>query len=380
MNTLTRNSHYHDSALRQAWSIWKRRKWLAILAFIAPFSAAVSLVAGMPELYGAETTILVRQDTLSMSDAPVDTFEARLQSINEELLSRSRLQELIVHFDLYPDLRQSASSEQVVERMRRDIRLKQKKIDSSWGRSATVAFTLGYQSWDAQTAAEVTNALAAFYVEENERRRLRQEDIAVTSASAATGAATKLAELQRELTELRANYSEQYPDISRVKAEIAALKRQQAARKDITAFAAAADSAIPGKPEGRTPVSQHPGQQQFLILDPAVTPEDPFAPNRFRLMFMALILSAGFAGVVVLLIEQFDTSFHQRGDLWSYSNLPILASIPHILTRGDLWRRRLRYTCIGVLAMCGIVLLVQASHVLGQNAEQLVWMLARRGV
>src|SRR5688500_10040189 len=118
------NSNYHDSALRLGGVVWRRRKWLAIVAFIVPLAAAVSLITAMPDLYRAKTTILVRQE-LVVDPTTVPTageLEARLQLISEQVLSRGRLEELIKRFDLYPRMRERASSEQVIERMRHDIR------------------------------------------------------------------------------------------------------------------------------------------------------------------------------------------------------------------------------------------------------------------
>jgi uncharacterized protein involved in exopolysaccharide biosynthesis len=362
MNTSTRHNQYHEPAFRQLWQIWKRRKWVALLAFIAPFSAAAGLIAGMPELYRATATILVRQDALMDDSAPGGALEVRLQSISEEILSRSRLQELIEGFDLYANMRLRASFEQVVERMRRDIRFTQKKIDSQWGGGATVAFTLSYQSWDPQTAAKVANTLARLYVEENEQRRPNRDNVAATAA----GVDAKLAELKRKLEELRAGFSENYPDIIQLKAEITALERQR--------------SASSHPPKRANGAQENHSEQQFRIIDSAVPPEEPFAPSQIRLVLMALILALGFSGVIVLLVEQFDTSFHQRGELWYYTNLPIMASIPRVLTRSDVWRRRLLFTLLGILAASGLVFLVQTSHELGRGAQQVVWILAQRAV
>src|SRR5207245_5209452 len=100
-------------------------------------------------------------------------LEARLQTISEEILSRSRLQELVNRFDLYPDLRHTASAEVVVAQMRRDIAMDAKGMDQG-GRGATIAFTLSYRARDPQTAATVANTLASFYVEEDLKMRERQ--------------------------------------------------------------------------------------------------------------------------------------------------------------------------------------------------------------
>lgn len=389
--TQQQNSKYQDSAFRLGGAVWRRRKWLAILAFIAPFAAAVSLIASMPNLYRAKTTILVRQELVdpAAGTAPAVELEARLQLISEQILSRSRLEQLIERFDLYPALRKKpVSSEQLIERMRRDIRFERRQVELRGGDGATVAFSLSYQGWDPQVAADVVNALAAFYVQENEKIR--------SSRTQTPRGIDLLAQMQQDLMELRMRYNENYPDIVQLKAEIATLQRlrqQEAARagsmsaaeagelrERIAEAEASSQSARPALPRGaaREAAAETP-REQFMVLDPAIAPVLPVAPNRIRLLFMALVLALCIAGGSVLLAEQLDTSFHRRDDLWGFTNVPILASIPRIVTRADIWLRRLRFGLISIVTVTGLALLVRASWFLGQNGDQLVWLLAQRG-
>lgn len=382
-----KNGKYQDSAFNLGSAVWRRRKWLAILAFIAPFAAAVSLIAAMPNLYRAKATVLVRQDPVdpAAGAASAVDLEARLQLINEQILSRSRLEGLIERFDLYPALRKKpVSSEQLIERMRRDIRLERKQVELRSGDGATVAFTISYQGWDPQVTANVVNALASFYVQENERiRRSRAET---------PRGVDMLGQLQQDLMELRTRFNENYPDIVQLKAEIATLQRlrqQEAARAAAQAGVEAGEQSE--RPDSaasratRPAAARAPGQEaagpreQFLILDSAIAPMVPVAPNRIRLLFMALVFALGISLASVLLAEQLDTSFHRRDDLWGFTNVPILASIPRIVTRADIWLRRLRRGLVGALAVAGLALLVRASWFVGQNGDQLVWILAQRG-
>ncbi|HEY3488439.1 MAG TPA: hypothetical protein VGL10_10270 [Gammaproteobacteria bacterium] len=362
------NNTRNDSALRLGRAIWSRRKWLAILAFVAPFAAVVSLVVAMPDLYRAKATILVQQEpTAAAAMSPAaGAFEARLQGISEQILSRSRLEYLIKRFDLYPELRQHASPEQVLERMRRDIQLERKKVEVSWGPETTVAFTLSYQGWEPQTLAKVVNTLASFYVEENEKLRPRQILGNINGDDA-------FLQLKQELAELRSRFNDNYPDIIQLKAEIAALEnlQREAVRRGMSA-AQTLNTTGSQSPTGKV-------EQQFWILDAAVPPKEAVAPSRARLIIMGLILALGIAGITVLLAEQFDTSFHRLDELWAFTNMPVLASIPRIVTWGDSWRRGLHFSFVSVLTLLGLALLIRAGYFIGQNGEQLVWMLAQRG-
>lgn len=162
--------------IQEAWAVWNRRKWLAILVFAAPFTAAVGLTIFLPNIYRSTATILVERQQVPetfVRATVTSELETRLHTISQEILSRSRLEDLITRFGLYADLRREASSEAVIERMRRDIQLDLKGAGPRT-RGETIAFTISYRGDNPQTVAALTNTLASFYVEENLKVRERQ--------------------------------------------------------------------------------------------------------------------------------------------------------------------------------------------------------------
>src|SRR5438874_5702531 len=166
------------SGVEMAKSIWARRKWLAIVVFTVTFVTALSLITFMPGLYRSTATILVdrQQDPETMIRTTVTSaLETRLHTISQEILSRSRLDALIRQFNLYADLRRRVPLEEVIERMRKDIKLELRSVEQTEDRrGATVAFALSYQGRNPETVARVANTLASFYIEENLKARERQ--------------------------------------------------------------------------------------------------------------------------------------------------------------------------------------------------------------
>jgi len=159
-------------------SIWARRKWLAVLVFLAPVTVAVSVAIFLPEVYQATATVLVDRQQVPESvvrPTVTSTLETRLQTINQEILSRSRLEALISRFGLYGEARKKLAPDDVIARMRQDIKLEIKGVEIK-GREqeATVAFAISYRGSDPNTVAMVTNTLASFYIEENMKVRERQ--------------------------------------------------------------------------------------------------------------------------------------------------------------------------------------------------------------
>ena len=101
--------------------------------------------------------------------------------------------------------------------------------------------------------------------------------------------------------------------------------------------------------------------EQFQVVDPANLPLAPLKPNRPMILLGGLI--AGIIGGLGLafLWDLLDRSFKNGDDLTSFVDLPLLATIPAIATRGAVLERRraqglLGVSTIGVL-LIGLVLI-----------------------
>src|SRR5438552_2237616 len=131
----TRNTTGLDLLL----AVWSRRKWLAILVFLVPFACTSSLARALPDLYRSTATLLVERPQVAetfVKSSVTSEQETQLQTISQEILSRSQLQDLITQFNLYAEFRKKATPEEAVERMRRDIRMEFKGADTQFGRGA----------------------------------------------------------------------------------------------------------------------------------------------------------------------------------------------------------------------------------------------------
>jgi len=268
------------------------------------------------------------------------------------------------------------------------------------------------------------------------------------AASSPNATAARLIQLNQELTELRTRFSEKFPDVIRVQAEIAALEKRLNSAKRDKKPGKDAEAAAPVSPyvlqlrqavgeadleikslkaeasglrrsianyqqrvelaprrelefqllardyeatrelyhsllkrhgEAQMAESMEQGQkgEQFRIIEPATIPEQPARPNRARLIFLGLLLSLGLAAGVALLAEQLDTSFHTVDDLRAFSRVPVLVSIPSILTAADLRQKRWRF-CLGATAVgLGLALIVGSSYGFATGRIPLVGEFAR---
>ncbi|RPH98447.1 MAG: hypothetical protein EHM68_04415, partial [Lysobacterales bacterium] len=157
---------------------WRRRKWLLIVCFLSVFTVAVCLIAALPPLHRASTTILFTQDDIAESllkTGATNELELRLGAVQQAVMSRTQLQEVIDAFDLYAPMKGGASPESIINRFRKDIRIDQQaSTEPQWGQHSTYAITISYQDWNPERVAPVANELAARFKAENERIRTGQ--------------------------------------------------------------------------------------------------------------------------------------------------------------------------------------------------------------
>jgi hypothetical protein len=113
------------------------------------------------------------------------------------------------------------------------------------------------------------------------------------------------------------------------------------------------------------------------MLEAAIPPEGPSAPNRLRLLLMGLLLAVAAGGAAVVAAEQMDTSFHTVDDLREFTGIPVLATIPQI---GRNPRRGYLRMALGTAsAVAAIVLIGSLSAYYANGNETLVRLLQRAG-
>jgi polysaccharide chain length determinant protein (PEP-CTERM system associated) len=529
----------NDSLMYRVLEIARRRALLAAAVFTAVLAAAVAFAMYLPDLYRATALVLVeRPVSESIVRAPVSgELESRLYVIKQEILSRDRLIQLIERFNLYPELRARKSVEEVLTQARNDIAVQPAGPEQLSGRFKTVSFTLTYTGDTRESVAEVTNAVAAFYVQQNEQMRsgeatrtsaflreqlaeaktqlTRQESamrdfttrytgelpqqVGVNLATlerlntqlrlngeqqiriieqrdklldglrdpnviarAAAGSSEvspeslerlkKIEEVKQQLSQAETQFTERHPDVVRLREQLAVMERDHKVadtedarkREEETARAAAAtiDPAAPtpqirrrtlenldgelaklraeetairqtiGSFEAR--LESSPQRQQdyalitrdynaskdlydsllkrydeaqltasmeteragesFRVLEPALPPEGPTAPNRLRLLLMGLLLAAAAAGAAVLIREQFDTGFHTVDEIREFTSVPVLVSIPPIGPAP--FGRRLKMAFATVTTIALIALVATSAAYLANGNAQLVRLIA----
>lgn len=149
-----------------------RHRGLALVAALAVLSASVPFILALPPLYRASATVLIESPGPGpgAGQGSADT-EARLQTIKQEALTRTRLLGLVERFNLYPAIRDRVPPEVLMQLLQKDIIVDVKSTPQS---SSAVALVLSYLGRDPQTVAAVANTLASYYVTRNDSIRTQQ--------------------------------------------------------------------------------------------------------------------------------------------------------------------------------------------------------------
>ena len=175
-----------------------------------------------------------------------------------------------------------------------------------------------------------------------------------------------LREEEKALRQAVATYQRRVDNTPRREQEFQELSRDYKTMKELY------NTLLQRHQEALVAASMEQGQKgdQFRLLDQAIPSTRPAAPNRLRLIFIGLILSMGLAGGTVGLIEHRDTSFHAVNELRTFTKVPVLVSIPQIVTKKDISRRRWQFC----LALLGLAILFGTTYHIAQGNEQMVWM------
>jgi succinoglycan biosynthesis transport protein ExoP len=162
--------------------IVKRRKWGIILPALIVFIIAAIVALVLPPIYKSTSTILIEEQEIPreyVTTTVTSYAEQRLQTINQRVMSSTKLLEIINRFNLYADLKGKWTVEEIVDKMRKDIKfetISANVIDRRTGNptAATIAFSLSYEGKNPTVVQQIANVLASLYLEENLRVREQQ--------------------------------------------------------------------------------------------------------------------------------------------------------------------------------------------------------------
>jgi uncharacterized protein involved in exopolysaccharide biosynthesis len=166
--------------------ILKNRKKCLVIPALVVLVIAVLVAVLLPSIYESSSTILIEEQQIPQEfvKSTVTGFaDQRIQSLTQQILSRVKLWEIIQQFNLYPELRGKLTREEIIEKMRDNIKLdtiSAEIADKKGGRrptqtaAVTIAFSIAYRGKNPGTVQKVSGTLASLYLEQNLKTREAQ--------------------------------------------------------------------------------------------------------------------------------------------------------------------------------------------------------------
>jgi polysaccharide chain length determinant protein (PEP-CTERM system associated) len=158
------------------------KRWWWILPLTTIFCGAAGILAAMvlPKKYTSQTMVLVESPTVSaklVEPVITEDLSRRLSSMQEQILSNSRLQPIIEKFGLYPNMRGKAHMEDLVDRLRSSVKVTPLEPMAGTQNRQIPGFYVSVTFNDGQLAQQICTEITSMFMEQNARdRQLQTKD------------------------------------------------------------------------------------------------------------------------------------------------------------------------------------------------------------
>jgi len=212
-----------------------RRRWPGMLvALLVGFAATAGISLTVKPTFIANAVLLVSSQQIPEEFVRPTVRDDSLERMNAmvgSILSKSNLSRLIERFDLYAPLRERLSMSDIVEIMRKRVKI-DLLPDVNPGRDSDSAsrYSISFVADDPKVAAEVANNLASFFAESSIERREQQARLTTDFLRRQLDAADRdLREQERLIREFKEKYRGELPD--ELEANLRKLEQLQSQRQ-----------------------------------------------------------------------------------------------------------------------------------------------------
>jgi len=197
-------------------AILRRHKPVLLTCLVAFPVLGLALSFVLPKEYTSQTIVLVQQPAVPdkyVTEIDSGDLKQRLTSLQEQILSRTKLEEIINKFQLYPNDRGSVPMDALVERLRKKIVVTPVKPMPETNSTQLPGFTIKVSNRDPALAQKLSSEVTSMFMEEN--RRVRGEQAQGTTmflTKELEDAKVKLDERDAKLAAFKSRYIGELPD------------------------------------------------------------------------------------------------------------------------------------------------------------------------
>jgi len=165
--------------IRQYLEIALRRKWYIIIPLVCSLVISFGVYKYLPKVYKATTLVLVQPQKIPeayVQPTVTDSIAGRINTISQEILSRTRLEKVIQELNLYPGLLKERPMEEIIQTMRKNIEVKVPQNTRRDRDRMQNSFSISFLGEEPSTVMMVANKLASLFIEENMKVRESQAE------------------------------------------------------------------------------------------------------------------------------------------------------------------------------------------------------------
>jgi len=179
-----------------------KHRWLLIIPFCIAMAVGMGLTIKLPKIYEASTLILImpqRVPSNFVQSIVTSDIDSRINTISQQILSRSNLKKVMEEFDLFSDPKYS---DMFLEDKYADLRERiNVEVNRADRRKEADAFSISFKGPEPKTVMAVTNRLAGSFIDEN--LKVREAQAMGTSDFLAAELITKRKRLEEVEQKLR---------------------------------------------------------------------------------------------------------------------------------------------------------------------------------
>ncbi len=363
----------HELDIKHYLRLVMKRRYFFVIAAVFIITAVVAAAYLIPPMYEAKTVVSIEKsflDNIIKNIGGARVIEDKATALSTVMKSRTLVFKVISDLGVDVQRKSEAAVEDLIKRTqdRTQILLEFSKA----ARSDVDFFTVSFRDRDPRYARDYVNNVVSKYIEESVgskreesfganrflldqinqfKEKVEKIDAEIFSLKKEEDIIlyNKYLELQNRRDALLVQYTEDHPEVIKVKSEIEALKTKYNFSQKKLSHAANVNNRLGilererestkkiydeltsayGKTEVSTQAEIQNKAGTFKIVDPAVLPIKPVSPNRILIILLGIVGGiAGAAGLIVLL-DTFDDSIKNVDTIKSLG-VPVLAIIPHI--------------------------------------------------
>jgi len=177
----------------------------------------------------------------------------------------------------------------------------------------------------------------------------------------------KLRQQQANVQEQIAAYEKKVANAARREQELLVLSRDyESTRKNYDSLLARLQQA-----QIAENLEKRQKSEQFRVLDEARMPTKPWKPQRSKILLAGLGLGLAVGGGAVFLLAYLDQAFHDPEDLERFTALPVLATIPLLMTTVEQRQQRRKRRCFWAACLVMPSVTMAAVHFLWMRLDVL---------